>query len=163
MSQEFKPNVNWIVIFAESGPSTSLRFAYKEIWMPDVIAYNDIGVYDSWKYEDLIFLTGAPNGTITWTHPAPMKTTCNLDVTNFPYDSHECEIILASWQYTNAEVKFKCNRDHVDVGTFAGSMQWAVKSKRLQTFATLLSNFRVNFRIYWLRSESSGLSFINTS
>ena len=23
--------------------------------------------------------------------------------------------------------KFKCNRDHVDVGTFAGSMQWAIR------------------------------------
>ena len=120
-------------MFFFSGKPDSVRFSYSDIWMPDVFAFNDLGVYDPWRYKDLVLLSGDPNGQITWAFPAPMKTACKMDVTNFPFDSHLCNVNISSWQYdTTSEVLFKCRYDTINDQAYGGSMQWKITGELLQ-------------------------------
>ena len=36
------------------------------------------------------------NGTSDWISPVSLKSTCNFDVTYFPYDEHRCDMIFRS-------------------------------------------------------------------
>lgn len=36
------------------------------------------------------------NGTSEWNSPVSFKSSCNFDVTYFPYDEHRCELIFGS-------------------------------------------------------------------
>ena len=94
--------------------------------MPDILPYEDIGVYDAWKYSNTVFLKGEPDGTVTWLSPAPMKTVCSMDMTNFPYDSHTCSVTFTPWQYQASEVVVECHRDSVDLDYFIKSMEWDI-------------------------------------
>ena len=44
------------------------------------------------------------NGRVTWQPPASFKSTCNIDVTYFPFDQQACSLEFGSWTYNLDEV-----------------------------------------------------------
>ena len=108
-----------------------MRFAYEDIWMPDILPNEDIGVYDVWKYKNTILLRASAAGRIQWLAPAPMKTVCSMHMTDFPYDSHTCEVTITPWQYDNTEVVLECVGENIDMANFDKSMEWEVTGESL--------------------------------
>lgn len=43
-------------------------------------------------------------GRIRWEPPASFKSSCNIDVTYFPFDEQECGLSFGSWTYNEDEV-----------------------------------------------------------
>ncbi|KAK3746631.1 hypothetical protein QZH41_012842 [Actinostola sp. cb2023] len=39
------------------------------------------------------------SGKCTWSSPATFKSLCNMDITNFPFDSQTCDVTFGSWTY----------------------------------------------------------------
>ena len=97
--------------------------------MPDILPYEDIGVYDVWKYKDTILLRASPDGKVQWLAPAPMKTACSMQMTDFPYDSHTCEVTITPWQYDHTEIEMDCIAAEIDMKNFKRSMEWEVTGK----------------------------------
>ena len=44
------------------------------------------------------------SGIVWWVPPAYMETTCDVDLTEFPYDEQTCVIQIGSWTYNYNEV-----------------------------------------------------------
>ena len=90
--------------------------------------FNDIGKYDSWKYENSLPLMVWQDGTVEWGFPAPMKTTCKMDVTNFPFDSHDCEIKMYSSSILSLhfDLQPECSEPEILLGYYEGSPQWEI-------------------------------------
>ena len=116
-----------MVVFLDPENLNFLLFSYEELWMPDILVFNDIGAYDPWKLKKMLPLLVSSNGTVKWGYPAPMKTTCKMDVTDFPFDSHDCEIKMYSTILgQDFDVQLECFDDIISLGYYEGSPQWEI-------------------------------------
>ena len=70
---------------------------------------------------------------------------CFLDITNFPYDVHQCSMKYRSWTYdiSKLELVFKDNTSAIDMTAYVNSNEWkfipleAEKSITNDTFSLL--------------------------
>jgi hypothetical protein len=53
---------------------------------------------------------------------------CFLDITNFPYDVHNCSLMYRSWTYDHTKVilEFKDNSPQIDMSSYLDSNEWKV-------------------------------------
>jgi hypothetical protein len=61
--------------------------------------------------------------------PATMQfSVCFLDITNFPYDNHECSLTYRSWTYDLSKVilSFKDDSPSMDMTAYINSNEWRV-------------------------------------
>jgi len=66
------------------------------------------------------------DGSVMWIPPAIFMSTCQIDITNFPFDIQECNLKFGSWTYDG----FK-----LDIG-FYDDLEAVSCSKNLLTFTT---------------------------
>ena len=109
-----------------------IRMQQDKIWTPDIVPYNDVGTFDTRTYRFLIPLTVKSSGEVCWNFPAPMRTTCIMDVKKFPFDRQECEIIIGSYQYDGNELRVNCKIDGIDADDFTEHSQWALECKNVK-------------------------------
>ena len=104
-----------------------LRVPQEEIWTPDLLPYNDVGVFDLTKYRLVVPLRVSPDGLVCWSVPVTMETTCKMDVRKFPFDSQTCKITIGSWQYSANEVDIFCAEPELNIASYVSHTQWELK------------------------------------
>lgn len=45
------------------------------------------------------------DGSVIWTPPVVYKTSCTINVLNFPYDTQSCNLTFGSWGYTKHQLE----------------------------------------------------------
>lgn len=93
----------------------------------DVVLYNyaDERLKDAREISAVIQYTG----DILYV-PATMQfSICFLDITNFPYDIHQCSLTYRSWTYDHTKVllTFKDNSPAIDMTSYLDSNEWKVE------------------------------------
>ena len=116
---------------AEHSGITVLRFGLNDLWRPDILPFNEIGVYDVMKYRFAIPLKVRYDGLVGWLQPAAMTTTCTMDVSKFPFDTQSCQVVIGSWQYNSHEVDIHCGSEELNVESYSDHTQWKLRSKQL--------------------------------
>ena len=71
------------------------------------------------------------NGTILWVPHQRIKSSCSINVTNFPFDTQQCHMWFGSWTYTTNEINLTMAFDEgIDLQTFHADFkdtsQWAI-------------------------------------
>ncbi len=46
----------------------------------------------------------SPDGTVSWTTPAMIKSACKIEIDSYPFDVQRCQLKLGSWTYNGFEV-----------------------------------------------------------
>lgn len=64
------------------------------------------------------------NGEITWTPSGIYKTHCETDVTFYPFDTQECDVIVTSWGYTSIELSLYVDTEAVRLSYFKENGEW---------------------------------------
>lgn len=119
----------------EYGGVTKLHVPAEQIWLPDLIVYNNAdGNYD------VTIMTKAVlhfDGRVVWRPPAIFKCACGIDVEFFPFDEQTCYMKFGSWTYDGYTVDLK-HKDQVgnetlipygmDLSEFYLSVEWDVMS-----------------------------------
>ncbi|CAF0949562.1 unnamed protein product [Adineta steineri] len=127
----------------EYGGLKTVCLPAEQIWTPDVVLdnYADERLKDWREISAVIQHTG----DILYV-PATMQfSVCFLDITNFPYDMHECPLTYRSWTYdlSKLELVFKDNLEGIDMTAYVNSNEWRVmpldakKSVNNDTFSLL--------------------------
>jgi hypothetical protein len=84
-----------------------------KIWKPDIVPYYPARVdsestyaFDVYAYLfDLEFLKA--NGyNVHWVRPANINFNCDIDMSNFPWDSHVCALIVGPWHAKASNHRF---------------------------------------------------------
>lgn len=57
------------------------------------------------KFKTYVMLQS--NGTCTWMAPTTFKSSCSMDITNFPFDSQACEMTFGSWTYDSRLIRME--------------------------------------------------------
>ena len=78
------------------------------------------------KHEELISLYS--DGMIRWVPPAIYKSSCQLDMRNFPFDTQTCHFKFGSWTYdgNKLDLQFYEGLEDLDISEYITSSEWDV-------------------------------------
>ena len=107
-------------------------------WTPDVLLYNtahDESVSGTDVYKAHVQID--ENGTFTWMSPVTLKSSCDIDVKWFPFDSQSCSLIFGSISMPNTKLKLLFFNKPDSVTAFKDKFHyssgiWSVKSLTTQ-------------------------------
>jgi len=98
------------------------------------------------------------NGSVLWIPPAIFKSTCEIDITYFPYDIQGCRMKFGSWTYDGfqLDIFFTDDNASVDVSNYIASNEWKLigypAKKNLKYYQGLVAPYPdLTFYIYLQR------------
>ncbi|XP_053133372.1 neuronal acetylcholine receptor subunit alpha-7-like isoform X2 [Hemicordylus capensis] len=75
----------------------TLRFSADQVWTPDILLYNSANEeFDSTLHTHVLVNS---SGYCQWLPPGILKSTCQIDVRWFPFDTQKCDLKFGSWTY----------------------------------------------------------------
>ncbi|XP_033728797.1 acetylcholine receptor subunit alpha-like [Pecten maximus] len=93
------------------------------VWRPPIIIENsvsDISVMSDKSIPIRVFHTG----DMTWNPSGIYKTTCDTDVTFYPFDTQVCDISISTWGYTAFEIALNLDPLPLDMTHFRKNGEW---------------------------------------
>ncbi|XP_073508753.1 neuronal acetylcholine receptor subunit beta-4 [Phyllobates terribilis] len=109
---------------AEYDGIRKLRIPSKQIWLPDIVLYNNAdGTYEVSLFTNAIVQN---NGSIAWLPPAIYKSACKIEVKHFPFDQQNCTLKFRSWTYDYTEIDLVLSTDSASMDDFTPSGEWDI-------------------------------------
>ena len=69
------------------------------------------------------------DGIVKWRPPSIFKSTCQIDIQKFPYDSQRCYMKFGSWTYAADSIDIQFLGKHeINREMFIPSNEWDIKS-----------------------------------
>ncbi|VDI60553.1 nicotinic acetylcholine receptor, invertebrate [Mytilus galloprovincialis] len=96
------------------------------VWHPKLIVQNSIDDLSSPGDGTTVRIRN--DGEIRWELPAILSTSCDMDVTNFPFDSQTCDIELASWGFHTDAVNLTFLKTNLDLEDYNVNGEWNIVS-----------------------------------
>ena len=67
------------------------------------------------------------DGSIFWSRPGLIKSTCIFNLTYFPYDQQTCKLKFGSWAYDAKEIYLKENvNNSIDLDNYQEHEEWTL-------------------------------------
>lgn len=98
-------NLKWKA--ADFGGLNDIRVSVDEVFRPDITIINAVeteNVLRTSTHSDLILWN---TGEMFWMPAISMKTICDVDLTNWPYDRQTCIYRFASWTYDGSALNLR--------------------------------------------------------
>ena len=90
------------------------------IWTPDIYLYNTAEKpLSELDYTNIVLNY---DGSIFWSRPGLIKSTCTFDLTYFPYDKQLCYLKFGSWSYDSSEIFLI--EDIIDITNLQKHEEW---------------------------------------
>ncbi|XP_060577763.1 acetylcholine receptor subunit alpha-type acr-16-like [Ruditapes philippinarum] len=117
-----------------------------DIWKPDIVLANSVKSYESLGHET-IMVENFSEGLIRWYPLEMFETSCDIDMTYYPYDVQTCEIQFMSWSYT--KIKLTADPDHVMLSYYDTNPLWEI----LETSVKHSTRANVDVLIYEIKLQ----------
>ncbi|CAF4435824.1 unnamed protein product, partial [Rotaria sp. Silwood2] len=100
-----------------------LNLPSKLIWLPDIVLYNNA---DEFSNSNIMQVNAMliHNGSVFWPIPTRFKSTCQIDVTYFPYDEQECKLKFGSWTYNGYQVSIEERSYAIELSGYVPNGEW---------------------------------------
>ncbi|XP_052081207.1 neuronal acetylcholine receptor subunit alpha-3-like [Mytilus californianus] len=93
------------------------------VWHPELIVQNSVlELRKNLGAEKTVRIQY--DGEVRWEPPAVLSTSCDMDVTFFPYDSQTCDIELASWGFPADAVNLTFFKTHINLEDYRPDGEW---------------------------------------
>ncbi|CAK8674548.1 unnamed protein product [Clavelina lepadiformis] len=106
------------------GRIKSVRLPASRVWKPDVLVYNSaVDTFDKTLQTNVIVYD---DGHVEWLPPGLYVTTCDVDITYFPFDEQKCKIKFGSWTYHGGLVDLILQKAvlNMEDGSYFESGEW---------------------------------------
>ncbi|PFX30027.1 Neuronal acetylcholine receptor subunit alpha-6 [Stylophora pistillata] len=73
-----------------------------DVWVPDTVLYNNAdedATLSGFKEKFKTYVMVYSDGTNKWMSPATFKSSCDMRVTFYPFDTQECKMTFGSWTF----------------------------------------------------------------
>ncbi|XP_045177362.2 neuronal acetylcholine receptor subunit alpha-2-like [Mercenaria mercenaria] len=127
-----EPRMTWNP-FAYNQTFTA-RLPMKEVWKPDLVIAHPVDStkavgFDHHWYPVRYYY----NGVAIWTPGDVMTTTCNIDVTYYPFDTQTCEVTFIPWGSLVSELYLYAAQEMVSRRFFTENGEWALDKATTNT------------------------------
>nr|XP_022302150.1 acetylcholine receptor subunit beta-like [Crassostrea virginica] len=100
-----------------------MQFNQTDIWIPDIVVKNGLTAFKMMG-GNFYYVYVYNDGAVYWYPYVVFETSCNLDVTYFPFDTQTCSVIIKSWSYSRWEVNFTIGSDKIGFYEFVPNSIW---------------------------------------
>uniref|UniRef100_A0A2P2I4Y1 Acetylcholine receptor subunit alpha-type acr-16-like n=2 Tax=Hirondellea gigas TaxID=1518452 RepID=A0A2P2I4Y1_9CRUS len=104
--------LKWSEITATHVPK--LTFHIDQIWHPDIVLFNNANL-DKMGDRPPSLLLAYPSGEILYIYPSRLRVPCVADLTNWPYDVHNCSAKYGSWVHDGNFIDLELHDDTPEV------------------------------------------------
>ncbi|KAL4233376.1 hypothetical protein ACF0H5_008057 [Mactra antiquata] len=98
------------------------RMPCTSLWRPDIVLYNSADDYNTGYMQALAMVQST--GQVFWPPIVKLRSTCNIDITYFPFDDQVCKLKMGSWAYDGFQVDLYARDNPVDLSTFVSNGEW---------------------------------------
>ncbi|XP_030838287.1 neuronal acetylcholine receptor subunit alpha-2 isoform X1 [Strongylocentrotus purpuratus] len=99
------------------------------VWVPDISIWNSASNEPSIDYSEAIIY---PDGTIALVVPMFVDASCGLDLSDFPYDTHNCSLTFGSWTNDNSRIVLDTTSNSVGLSHFSDNPMWHIVETSVQ-------------------------------
>ncbi|KAI2808030.1 hypothetical protein BLOT_005972 [Blomia tropicalis] len=114
---------------SDYGNIVKIRVPCQSIWLPDIVLYNNADDYTRGYMCSRAVIE--PNGNVFWPPPTKFRSTCQVDVTYFPFDDQTCKLKLGSWIYDGNQVDITNRTEDVDLSNYVANGEWDLIGTKL--------------------------------
>ncbi|OQV20250.1 Ligand-gated ion channel 4 [Hypsibius exemplaris] len=102
---------------------TSILLPVSKIWKPDILLYNTA---DAAYYHKIISTNVIIHhtGNVTWLVSSIFRSSCDLNMRDFPFDHQICPLKFASWTYDGLKVDLTITTPQADLSSYVPSGEW---------------------------------------
>ncbi|KAK3727981.1 hypothetical protein QZH41_015932, partial [Actinostola sp. cb2023] len=115
---------------------TTIVTEASRIWLPDITLYNNARDDYKMQKETRHSLSISSDGSIARFFPTIYKSSCRMNVRNFPFDDQTCVLKLGSWSYDIFDVNLT-NVGNGDLGSFILNGEWILQSMPAERHETM--------------------------
>lgn len=109
------------------GGIDNVRLPVNQIWTPDIVLYNYADTRLEEKREVMAIINS--NGKVRWRPSCIYKSTCQINIQNFPYDHQNCRMKFGSWTYDGDSIDIQfMDKPEINQELFLKSNQWELIS-----------------------------------
>jgi len=107
---------------SEYGNIKDIRIPPSSLWKPDILMYNSASEAFDGTYQTNVVVTS--DGKCSYIPPGIFKSSCQIDITWFPFDDQDCEMKFGSWTYNGFNLDFQASSDAGAVDTYVPNGEW---------------------------------------
>ncbi|XP_077996027.1 neuronal acetylcholine receptor subunit beta-4-like [Glandiceps talaboti] len=101
-----------------------LHVPAKMLWMPDIVLYNNAdGPYDVTMMNMALVYN---DGTVFWVPPAIYKSSCQIDVSYFPFDEQHCKMKFGSWSHDGDHLDMEAMSANIEQEDYWENGEWEI-------------------------------------
>ncbi|XP_061164458.1 neuronal acetylcholine receptor subunit alpha-6-like [Saccostrea echinata] len=104
----------------------------KKVWIPFLVNMMDFDTLKEIGHNELHLRVGS-DGIVTWVTPNMFESTCDADMSYYPFDSQTCILKFYIPGFTFSEIEFTIPRTSMDMNEYSKNGLWEVKETRIYT------------------------------
>ncbi|XP_077988974.1 neuronal acetylcholine receptor subunit alpha-7-like [Glandiceps talaboti] len=106
----------------ENGGIQTIRLPPDQVWTPDVLMYNSADERFDGTFKANVVISS--DGSCLWIPPGIIKSTCLINVANYPFDQQACDLKFGSWTYNGFQLNLTKMWPKGDVDNFLPNGEW---------------------------------------
>lgn len=99
------------------------------VWKPDLVVTNPVKKVRKIGFDD-IMIRYNDNGVALWYTGDYLETSCDIDVTHFPFDRQVCTIVMIPWNYRHRELQLFIVENNIKLDNFTENGEYSVRHGR---------------------------------
>ncbi|GFO29092.1 neuronal acetylcholine receptor subunit alpha-7 [Plakobranchus ocellatus] len=138
------------------GNTTYFNYQQLKVWLPDIIVENSVESQRQLGYDENL-ITISNDGTVHWKPSQIIKTSCDIDVTYYPFDYQTCNIIVSTWMSSKTDIDIETHsnsRNGINLDRYSTSGTWELVSDDLSELPNENDLTRIQFKIKLKRLRS---------
>ena len=125
------PRLTWNPL--DNGNLYTFPITASKLWYPNLYLINPANKMEPIGDESFV-LRMSYNGDVWRYMGSIIKTTCDIDMTYFPFDTQECQIDMSAWGFLASEIFLTPLQSDVDLTYYNENSQWKVVKSELKEY-----------------------------
>jgi len=98
------------------------RFPPSKVWTPDILLFNSASQEFNSAYPTNVHVYS--DGKCEFIPPGIFLSTCQIDITWFPFDDQDCVLTFGSWTLNAKFLNLSISKDFGDISEFKTNSEW---------------------------------------
>ncbi|XP_066271575.1 neuronal acetylcholine receptor subunit alpha-9-like [Branchiostoma lanceolatum] len=108
------------------GGMVNMTIKAEDVWRPDMLLYDNVDQgFGGWPV-DVVRVSN--NGTVIWSFPKVLSTSCDVDVSGFPFDAQRCHFTFGSWMHDTSMIRIDDTVKDGNLMELRESAEWDTRS-----------------------------------